>query len=318
MRANTNNPLVSIITPTYNSAAFLAETVRSVQEQTFTDFELLLVDDGSTDETLELAQALTAGDDRIQAWRIAHGGPAVARNAAMERARGRLFALLDSDDVWAPSYLSTQIALLDRHPSVSVVTSNAINRGGALEGRPIWAKTTGVVELRLLDIIAQEDAVCIMSLFRREMADRIGGFDSQFTGNEDYHFWLRAAAAGFRILQNRQPLGYYRRRAGSVSTDDLRMLHGIIAALLDVDAQYQLVAPERLAIGRQVERFREEIVFEDVRASLEKRDPRAALRSLRSLSGTRGRPLMGIATSLAAAWPQSLLWAYDLLRTLRS
>lgn len=318
MYASRALPQVSIITPAYNSAALLVETVRSVQEQTFSDFELLIVDDASTDETLETARQLMAGDDRIRAWTVPHGGPALARNAAMAKARGRLFALLDSDDTWTPSYLEEQLALLDCFRSASIVTANAFNRGGSFDGRPIWPVTPGVTELRLLDIIRREDSVCIMSVFRREVPDRIGGFDARFTGNEDYQFWLRAAAAGFGVLQNRQPLGFYRRRADSLSADDRRMLHGLIAVLADTAASNDLKEAERLAIARQIKRFRRQLVRTTVRECLDRRDPREAVQSLQAMSRMYGGRLMGLAASLASAWPQPLMWLYDARRALRA
>ena len=102
-------PLVSILTPAYNSAAYVAETVESVRQQTCTDFELLIVDDGSTDDTLEIVQALAAGDARVKILPSPHAGPAVARNIGLQHASGQFLALLDSDDVWDPSYLSLSL-----------------------------------------------------------------------------------------------------------------------------------------------------------------------------------------------------------------
>src|SRR5690348_2692468 len=97
-------PAVSIITPAYNASASLAETVESVLAQTFKNFELLIVDDGSTDRTLELARQLERGDDRIRLLSRTNAGSAAARNAAMRHARGGFFAFLDSDDVWKPGF----------------------------------------------------------------------------------------------------------------------------------------------------------------------------------------------------------------------
>jgi teichuronic acid biosynthesis glycosyltransferase TuaG len=314
----TTTPVVSVITPTFNSKSFLAETIRSAQEQTFANFELLIVDDSSTDGTFELARQWMEADRRIHAWQIPHGGSAAARNAAMAAARGRFFALLDSDDVWAPQYLEEQIGLLMREPAISIVTANAINRGGSFDGQPYWPSTLEPKPLRLLDLILQENAVCILSVFRREVADRVGGFDPRFRSNEDYHFWLRAAAAGLLTLQNPRPLGFYRRHPASVSADETRMLRGICAVLRDLAARHPLSAEERGALDDQLQRFEDELAMLQIRDCLDRRDASAAVHSLRAWARTRGNLWVGAASSVAALWPQPIVWLYDLRRTLRA
>src|SRR3954469_6321260 len=171
----TPSPLVSIITPAYNSAAFIAETIYGALAQTVTDFELIVVDDGSTDGTVEAVYAAANGDPRVSVVRAENGGQAAARNCALAIAGGQFIALLDSDDVWMPHYLASQLALLERFPHTAIVTANAINRGGPLDGRPLWPSTLGQRELTLLDLIREENAVCIMTVFRRAVFDRIGG-----------------------------------------------------------------------------------------------------------------------------------------------
>src|SRR4029077_7147341 len=103
-----------------------------------------------------------------------------------------------------------------------------LNLGGTADGMPIKrVGAGGVIDLTLLDLVRADDSMCILSVFRRRVADTIGGFDPVLQGSEDYDFWLRAAAAGFRIGFNRTPLGYYRRRPNSVSADVTAMLRTI-------------------------------------------------------------------------------------------
>src|SRR5690349_19472505 len=123
-------PLVSIITPAYNAAGYLDETLRSIRAQTVSDWELLLVDDGSTDATLRIARTAAARDRRVRVIATPNQGQSLARNLAMREARGRLFALLDSDDLWLPHYLEAQIAVLEQHPDIAVVSANVRYRGG--------------------------------------------------------------------------------------------------------------------------------------------------------------------------------------------
>src|ERR1700749_83796 len=101
--------LVSVIMPAYNSGRYLAESVRSVQAQTFGGWELVVVDDGSTDDTGEVARRLAEADARVRYVRRPNGGQAAARNTGLAEARGRLVAFLDADDLWLPEKLEAQM-----------------------------------------------------------------------------------------------------------------------------------------------------------------------------------------------------------------
>jgi glycosyltransferase involved in cell wall biosynthesis len=104
------NELVSIITPTYNSANFIAETIYSVQNQTFQNWEMLIVDDGSSDITEEIVLSFIENDKRIQFYKLeSNSGPAVARNSAIERANGAYMTFIDSDDIWFPTFIENSI-----------------------------------------------------------------------------------------------------------------------------------------------------------------------------------------------------------------
>jgi len=313
-----SRPLVSIITPAYNSSAFIEETITSVLAQTFSDFEMLIVDDGSTDNTLDVVAKATKGDSRFVVLHSPHSGPAGARNVAMKAARGQFMTLLDSDDVWLPTYLSWQFEAFKAFPGIDIVSSNAISRGGPLDGRPLWAETSGYREVTLRDVITDDQAVLVMSIMRRDVFQRIDGFDLRFNGNEDYEFWIRAANAGFRILQNRRPLVLYRRRAGSLSADEIRMLHGMIAV---IEASARLPGPiqnEADAIARQLQHLREEVLRITMRSSFAKRDGAAAAKSLKALSELRKSRGLAVAARLAMAWPDLLQWAYGLRQSLRA
>ena len=314
----TTAPLVSILTPAYNSAAYIEETLASVLGQTYPHFELIVADDGSTDGTIDVVRRTADGDPRVVVISSPHGGPATARNTALTVARGEFCALLDSDDVWMPEYLSEQLEIARRFPAAGVVTPNGINRGGDLDGRPLWPATTGTRTLALHDMIVEDNSVCVMALFRREVAERSGGFNQRFTGNEDYEFWLRAANAGFGFVQNRRPLCYYRRRAGSLSSDIVRMTEGIIRVLETAATWTGPIECERPVIMAKIAQMRDQMASESLRASLSRRDgPDAAMR-LKDLSELRGSVCLAVAARITKMWPQLLIRAYDLRRALRT
>jgi len=312
VHSTANGPAVSIITPAYNAERYLAETVSSVLAQSFPDFELLIVDDGSTDGTLALARALAAPDERVHVIPAFHNeGQPSARNTAMRRARGRYFALLDSDDRWTPDYLAEQLSVFRRFENVGVVTANAVNVGGPLDGKPLWPVTSGTERLTLLDILRKDDSICIMSVFRREVFETIGGFDPKWKGNEDYHFWVRAALAGFHILRNAKPLGLYRRRPDSESADDLRMLRGAIGVFSEIEMMCEERPIERAATRRQLAAFRKRLILAEIRESVRRH------RLLHLLQPPPGSLLSRAFGIVSSVWLTPLVWAYELRRPRR-
>ena len=118
------NVLVSIITPAYNSAKFIAETIQSVQNQTYENWEMIIVDDGSSDETVAIVQAFIDKDKRIQCYKLAqNSGPAVARNFAIEKAKGAFMTFIDADDIWFPNFIENSIKTIEK-TGVSFVFSS--------------------------------------------------------------------------------------------------------------------------------------------------------------------------------------------------
>jgi glycosyltransferase involved in cell wall biosynthesis len=253
-------PAVSVIMPAYNADRFLATAVESVLGQTFRDLELLIVDDGSFDGTAAMAHRFAARDSRVRVLRQPNAGPGPARNAGFRAADGRFFAFLDSDDEWDPAFLSEHLAVLHARPDVDVVVGNALNRGGARDGRPSRPIRGDGVPITLAEILADETVLFIMCVFRREAAETVGGFDAAFLTNEEYDMWIRAALAGFTFTRHVRPLGWYRcDRADSLSADQARMLAGILRVLSRTRPALADRSPERAILDVQVERFEREL-----------------------------------------------------------
>ena len=214
-------PKVSIIIPTYNRAALLPEALESVFAQTFQDFEVIVVDDGSTDNTAALMEGyIRRFGDKVRYTAVPHVGQlGVLRNKGLDIARGEYAALLDSDDTWMPSKLERQAAILNDNPSVGLVSSNVqVLDGdtGKIAGRylrPGQGKSGAV----LADLIRDNFAVLPTVVIRRSVLQRTGPFgcDPLLRGIEDYDLWLRIAAlAEVRYLD--EPLAVYRDHAGSM------------------------------------------------------------------------------------------------------
>jgi cellulose synthase/poly-beta-1,6-N-acetylglucosamine synthase-like glycosyltransferase len=306
------SPTVSILTPAYNSAKFIRQTLDSVLRQTFTDFEMIVVDDGSTDETRSIVDEYAARDSRIRVLTQLNAGIAAARNRAMRAARGRFFTLLDSDDLWLPGYLAEQLAILDDRPDVAVLSANAINFGGSFDGAPLLPiRAHGRIRLvSLLELVTVEDSLCILSMFRREVTDVIGGFDTSLWRSEDYDLWLRAAVAGYRIAVNPKPLGLYRRRPDSVSADEVLMLEAMKVPLIKVRGLCAHRPEVTAAVDRQLARFGQRCLMASARSALLDGDMSAFATHLGALATQTGATRYRFARWLSSISPAAIKWAY--------
>lgn len=311
-------PAVSVIMPAYNVEAYLGEAIDSVLAQTYGDFEILLVDDGSTDGTRAVAEAWAARDGRVRVLTRPNGGISTARNHAMGAAAAPVFAILDSDDLWEPAYLEAQLAILEGDPAVDIVTGNAWFLGGPLDGRPARPCPDPRPDPDLAGIIGDETSVFIMTVFRRRVYETIGGFDETFRTNEDYDYWLRAALAGFRFRRNDRPLGRYRRRHDSLSADDARMVRGVLRVYEKLRSALADRPHERALTEQQIARFTTALHELEARHALEGGDIAAAAVHLDALHARRGGARVALARLMARWAPGLLARAYDVRRALRA
>ena len=182
-------PRVSVIIPTYNRSWCLSEAIDSVLSQTFQDMELIVVDDGSTDETPAL---LSRYDDRLRCLRQTNQGVSVARNHGIQAANGALIAFLDSDDLWQPDKLARQVDFFDRQPDALICQTEEtwIRRGVRVNPKHRHRKPSGwIFEPSLALCLVSPSAV----MMRRELLEEMGGFDESLPACEDYDLWLRVS-----------------------------------------------------------------------------------------------------------------------------
>jgi hypothetical protein len=208
------------------------------------------------------------------------------------------------------------MATLQRFPTADVVTANAINYGGHRDGTPYWPSSSEVRPLTTIEMITREDAVCIMSVFRRSVVERVGVFDERFRGNEDYQYWLRVAMAGCRFVVDFTPRGYYRRRPDSVSSDERRMLSGIITVLNEIRPLCAVDSAEGRAIDAQLKRFGRELLVAEARQCIAAGDPRSGVAFLKRIPAADRRPALSLLLTVAGVWPPLLSGGYRTKRAL--
>jgi glycosyltransferase involved in cell wall biosynthesis len=309
-------PAVSVIMPVFNVEPYVEAALESVLAQTWRDFEVLVVNDGSSDGTVRLVERYTR-DPRVRVLHKSNGGISSARNAALRAASGELIALVDGDDAWDHEFLESQVSILSAHPGIDVVTANARNLGGDRDGQPArpWPDTRPHPDL--LGMIADEQAVFIMCVFRRRVYERIGEFDESLRTNEDYDYWLRAALAGFHFYRNPRPLGSYRRRNDSLSANAVNMLQGILRVYDKLRPALTDRPLERAALESQVARFESEELRVRARGAIAAGDMRAAEQLLAALTRRRRTASVTVAHMMARWTPGLLARAYQFRASLR-
>ena len=311
-------PAVSVIMPAYNVAPYIDAAIGSVRRQTFTDLELVIVDDGSTDRTYDVARRHADSDRRIRLVRQDNGGLSAARNTAMRHSTAPVLAMLDSDDLWTPTFLEKQLAIMDADPGIDIVTGNAWVLGGPQDRTPARPYPDSRPQPDLVSILADELSVFVMSVFRRRVSDIIGNFDESLRTNEDYDFWVRAAIAGFRFARNDMPQGYYRRRDDSLSADDMRMLRGIIRVYTKHRPALLYNRPALDILDLQIKRFEAELIAAEARHAMDTRDFTSAKERIAELNDVRGGAKLGL-VKMMSRWTPGLLWrAYQMRRNRHS
>ena len=224
-----NSPTLSVIVPCYNQAQFLPEALASVQAQTYQDWECIIINDGSPDNTADVAQEWVKKDLRFRYIEKPNGGISSARNEAISAARGELVLPLDADDLIAPSFLDKAVEFFHKD-GVKRVVACQVEFFGVISG--IWKPKVADIEqlVHFNDIVAS-------SVYRKSLWQELGGYDENMKlGMEDWDFWLRAAAAGavFEIIP--EPLFKYRRRESSMIIDAFARRPHIVEYLLHKNA----------------------------------------------------------------------------------
>jgi GT2 family glycosyltransferase len=183
------SPTVSVIIPTYNRWPWVGEAIESVLAQKFADYELIVVDDGSSDET---SRQLSRFGSRIKVFGQTNRGVSAARNLGVRHARGRFLAFLDSDDLWLPSKLQIQTTFLADNPDIQICQTDEIwiRNGIRVNPKAKHRKPSGDIFLPSLELCLVSPSAVMLT---RELFERAGGFDESFPVCEDYDLWLRIA-----------------------------------------------------------------------------------------------------------------------------
>ena len=265
-------PLISVVIPAYNVSTYIGEALDSVFVQDFKDYEVIVVNDGSTD-TPELEKVLEPFRNRIRYIYQDNRGISAARNAALRAARGELIALLDADDIWHKGKLTSQLAFM-KEGNFDMVYGDAVLIGDV----PWPAGTTfmdrspsnGPVTLKaLLDLSVT--VVVSTVIMRRDLVDQVGSFDEEDRNiTEDFDLWLRLAHKGARIGYQREVLADYRYRSDSISANRIKLHEAALRVLQKTRASLMLNDSEKEALVLTEQKLESILILERAKTMIVK------------------------------------------------
>ncbi|MDJ0842743.1 glycosyltransferase family 2 protein [Crocosphaera sp.] len=231
---------VSVIIPTYNAERTIVETIKSVQHQTFKDLEIIIIDDGSEDNTLSILSNLE--EKRLTIYSSEHQGVSSARNLGITKAQGKWIAFLDADDLWTVDKIEKQVQVLQNNPQAKIAYSwtSFIDEKGQLlwEGKPLYFEGNVYNELLIENFLASGSN----ALIEKKAIMEIGKFDSNLTIGEDWEFYVRLAKKfKFSVVPERQILYRYLSSSSTSKLDSLeeQLLITVDKIFINVPSQLQ-------------------------------------------------------------------------------
>jgi len=264
-----HHPRFSVIVPAYNVERFIAATLQSVIDQTLPDWELIVVDDGSTDRTAEIVADFAAREPRIAVLAQQNAGCSSASNTAISAASGEFVCILGADDLYRPEYLDTQARFIDENPGYDIYSCNARKLFPDGSTTPYFtdARHATVVSFELRDWF-DSCPIFGLAIFRRDMALRLGGYRVDLHNAEDYDFWLRAMASGARHRHNPAELAYYRRHGGNKSGNQVAAARALVRILEDLDQSANLAPGDAAHLARVLRRRRAAVSRRELEARM--------------------------------------------------
>ncbi len=304
-------PKVSVIIPAYNTAAYIGEALDSVFAQTFTDYEVVVVNDGSPD-TEELERVLAPYGERIRYLRQANGGVASARNAGIRLARGKYLAMLDSDDIWLPPYLAWQIMAMEAVSRVAASYSNAIIFGDSpFDGRDYMSLYPSEGEVTFERLVEQRCNVLGTSFVRRDAVMAVGLYDETLSTAEDFDLWLRLTHDGWRIIYIREPLWFYRKRAGCLTGNPITGWRNYRRVLEKAQRTLELLPEDRAVVERRCRYINAMIKLYEGKQAFLAGDLKTAVGALTEANDYFKSRKLALAVGLMRVAPRLLLRLYD-------
>jgi len=306
--------------PAYNVARYIGETLDSVFNQTFTDYELILVNDGSPD-TLELERTLEPYISRIRYINQKNRGAGAARNEGLRAAQGGFIAFLDADDLWLPNYLEEQVKFI-RQTGFDLVCADAMHFGDSpFAGKTYMEVYMGTApmqgEITFLGLVSAEQSLITSGVVaRRASIIEVGLFDEGLRNSQDFDLWLRLLRSGARLGYQKQLLLRYRCHENSLSGDEINRSKRQLRVYDKIETSFELTPEERPAVVKAIERRRALLEFELGKVYLEQSDFEKSHTAFSKANDLR-KSWKTVVATLLSRWSPRLLRAVHLRRIRR-
>jgi glycosyltransferase involved in cell wall biosynthesis len=274
-------PLVSVIIPAFNAAGYVVAALDSVFAQSFTDYEVILANDGSSD-TERLEQAIQPYVSRITYLTQENRGPSAARNLGIRHARGEWLAFLDSDDAWLPNYLAEQLRFLRSDPALDMVYCDATLEGETGAAGKTFMQvcpSTGPVTFESV-LIEQTQVLTSGTVVRRRSITAAGLFDEELRCSEDHDLWLRVTHIGGKVAYQRQALLHRKVRPDSQGSAPGSLFAGEIQSLRKLDRALDLNPRRRALLAERLRKIQAALAFVEGKQFLLAGEPDKAYESL--------------------------------------
>ena len=309
-------PYVTVIMPAYNSAAYVGEALDSVLAQTFDRYEVIVINDGSSD-TEDLERELQRYSAKVRYIKQENRGAAAARNAGLHAARSELVAFLDADDTYLPTFLEKQIQLLERS-NADVVYSDALLFGDSPSAGNTFMKLQGaggeVTPERLLSVKVSIQTSTVLA--RKARIIGVGLFDESLRRGQDFELWFRLAKSGMRFACQPGYLSRYRIGGNGLSGTAISQLQRTVDVLEAIEARYELTPSEDAALQFSKKRALRGLALENGKEKLLHRDFDGALKAFDEARKQRaGWKLLLVSFGLRIA--PEMLWRIYQSRELR-
>jgi glycosyltransferase involved in cell wall biosynthesis len=298
-------PAFSVIVAAYNVADVISEALESIRAQTVAPLEVIVCDDGSTDD---LDRALEPYRDEIVLLRKENGGEASAKNAAARVAKGDFVLILDADDIYLPGRIDALTELAQTRPDLDILTSDALLVANGRSVRQVYDRSWSFEVEDQRRAILQRNFIFGLAAVRRDLLLDCGGFDESIFWTTDWDLWLRLILRGARAGCIAEPLALYRLREGSLTARRRDLALGRLATLEKARGNPDLRRAEQPVLEASLQVYRRELALEDVRSSVIARRRDVRRRAVRILAARGYRPRVRLETAVMAAAPTVAAW----------
>jgi len=311
-----SEPEISVIIPAYNVASVISETLDSVLSQTFDNFEVIVINDGSED-TQDLKNAIRPYASRLVYADQANAGASAARNSAICLARGAYFAFLDGDDIWYPDLLASQYAFLTRN-SLDMVYCNADFFGEPYphDATSMQAAPPSIGEVTPISLLNMDCSVTTSgTLLKRSCIEKFGMFDLIALRGQDFDLWFRLSLNGVKIgYQTTSLLGYRVSSTGLTGNNVARSERGV-AILKLVKSKYDLSDPQLSLINKRINHLASEVELENAKRCLVEQNFEDATSYLRKANVINGSMKLTLLSAMLKFAPRLVRLAFKIFRS---